>query len=188
MSKGADAVSTMIVRGVEYDVRLDVTAPTKFSPQGHVRFTAQIFGKDISAETLEDLYARAMTASKQRAVKISIPLLKLELQANSWSPPTSFRPVTLTGQHQVNGNFLIRRQVRAGKDVTEQTDRYDVSNSYFKLMSKEAQTEGLQLMVAERKASEALSQWRHDHEADLVRLFDEAEREAMEKLDREEGR
>src|SRR2546430_10435361 len=99
----------MIVRGIAYDVRLDVREATKWSP-GSARFTSNVSGKDIYAETWEALYKLAMAASKEAAVKVSVPLLRLDWQAHSWSPPTTFKAVTLTGKHQKNGNFLIRSE------------------------------------------------------------------------------
>lgn len=181
-------VGKMMVRGVEYIVRLDVSEPTKWNPQGDGRFTMIVSGKEVRADTWEDLYKRAMALSKEAAVKVSVPLLRLERQAHSWSPPTAFKPVTLTGKHQKNGNFLIRYAVRNGKDVTEQTDRYRHNDDFYLPMPKEAQDEGLRLMESARNADAALAQWKRAHEASLDKLFEVAEQEAMEKLDREEGR
>jgi hypothetical protein len=148
-------VNTMKVREVFYDVFLDVSEPTSYSPQGSARFTTTVSGKELFAETLEGLYKLAMVASKEAAVKVKVPLLRLDHQAHSWSPPTRFSEVTLTGKHQKNGNFLIRYSVRNGKDVTEQVDSYHDRGNFFAPMSKEAQEEGLRLMNAERAAMEA---------------------------------
>lgn len=191
MTRGAEegAVGKMIVRGVEYAVRLHTDEPTKWNPQGSARFTTRVSGKDLYSETWEALYKLAMGASKEAAVKVNIPLLRLEWSAHSWSPPSSFRHVTMTGKHQKNGNFLIRYAVRDGKEVTEQIDRYHTRNDSFYLpMPVEAQAEGLNLMAAERKASDAVSKWKRAHEAALDKLYEVAEQEAMEKLDHEEGR
>lgn len=181
-------VGVMTVRKVNYDVHVSVNPGYRSDDSGSARFTTKVAGKDIYADTWEDLYKKAMTASKEQAVKVNIPLLKLHTRHHSWDDPSGFAEVALVGKHQKNGNYLIRRTYGNGKPTTEQTTGWRGEDGFYLPMSKEAQAEGLRLMEAHRKAEEALRTWNDKHRADLGKLFDAAEQEAMERLDREEGR
>lgn len=157
MTEQKHPIGSLTIRGTKYAVMFEARVRDGETPSG--RFTiaglaeGRHGGSGIYADTFEDLYRKAMAASKRKAVKIAIPFMEIAHKRTDSGASDFFRSGTIVGRHAGNGNLLLKYDDQ--KFVEQDTRRhsmFDDDARFFRPLQPDRQREYLALAAAERRA------------------------------------
>jgi hypothetical protein len=134
-------------------------------------FQAEMGGENYTAETLEALREKLMTASRKAAVKMLIPVVRINL-GHSYNDDQRLLDYVITGKHGHTKNVMVRPKLRTGVlGPVEQLSGY--SERFLRDLRADERKEGELLLRAYRKASSEWEQWRQPREINPSRLVED---------------